>query len=70
MPSQGTHFSTLRGNIRVAASPTDDPQTGEFWLDSDTNQLFVYDGDSWVGSGVMTTSTSTSSTSTSTSTTA
>jgi len=68
--SDGTHVSNLAGNIRVQSGAPSSPQTGELWFDSDSNNLFVYNGTAWVGTTVLTTSTSTSSTSTSTSTTA
>ena len=62
----GTHFSTFAGNFYYAADPPDNPQNGQAWFDTDTNQLFIYyDGNWWAQT--FTTSTSSTSTSTSTS---
>ena len=35
-------------SISVSTSPPAAPQQGEFWFDSDTNELFVYDSVYWV----------------------
>lgn len=66
----GTHFSKFYGAFPVQSTPPTDPEAGDPWVDSDTNQLMIYTGSIWVGTGVLTTSTSTSTSSTSTSTTA
>jgi len=35
-------------SISVSASPPAAPQQGEFWFDTDTNELFVYDSVYWI----------------------
>lgn len=35
-------------SISVSASPPASPEQGEFWFDSDTNELFMYDSVYWV----------------------
>ena len=35
-------------SISVSASPPASPQQGEFWFDTDTNELFVYDSVYWI----------------------
>ena len=74
-----THYSNLAGKIVERTSHPSNPKTGEFYVNSDTNYIHVYDGSHWYGeelttttstsSSTTTTSTSTSTTTTSTSTT-
>jgi hypothetical protein len=35
-------------NISVSSSPPAAPEQGQFWFDTDTNELFVYDSVYWI----------------------
>jgi hypothetical protein len=35
-------------SISVSASPPATPEQGQFWFDTDTNELFVYDSVYWI----------------------
>jgi len=66
----GTHFSALASAIRDQADDPTGPRSGDWYYDTDNDNLKIYVNGAWfAGAMTTTTSTSTSTTSTSTSTT-
>ena len=63
-----TKFSALRSQIDFQTSSPAEPVAGDFYYDTSSHRVYVYDGSAWYyGAVTTTTSTSTSTTSTSTS---
>lgn len=66
----GTHFSNLASSIRDQSADPSSPRVGDWYYDTDNDNLKIYVNGAWASAAFSTTtSTSTSTTSTSTSTT-
>lgn len=63
-----THFSSFENKIQQATTAPSEPVTGDFYYDTSTNKLYVYNSGWRSASFSTTTSTSTSTSTTSTST--
>lgn len=48
--TSGLTWSTINGSSYQSASPTG-PTTGQLWVDSDDNLIYVYSGSAWINAG-------------------
>jgi hypothetical protein len=65
----GTHYSKLESNVKTRTQNPVDPQEGDMYYNTETDNLNIYEEDWYTTDFTTTTSTSTSTTTTSTSTT-
>lgn len=48
--TEGLLWTTIQGSLYQSASPSS-PSTGQLWVDSDDNLIYVYTGSTWIAAG-------------------